>query len=78
MLCLCANHGYLRNMHKLHKKDIPSDSNPFKLCLMLMLAGDIELNPGPIDWSAKCKYAEYFQCGICECEVDWGKRTGQT
>ena len=58
-------------MHKLHKKDIPSDSNPFKLCLLLMLAGDIELNPGPIDWPAKCKYSEYFPCGICECEVDW-------
>ena len=58
-------------MHKLPKKDIPCDSNPFKLCLLLMLAGDIELNLGPIDWPAKCKYTEYFPCGICECEVDW-------
>ena len=60
---LCDNSAYLSNMYKLHKCAIPQYQGSVTL-LVLLLCGDIELNPGP-------PVPSLYPCGICELGVNW-------
>ena len=70
-LALCTNDGYIRNMHRLHKLELPKQSSTLVKLLLLLICGDIQLNPGPTVWPAKSEFAGYFPCGTCELRVDW-------
>ena len=70
-LALNTNNGYLTNPHRLHKLDLPSRSSTLIKLLLLLIGGDIEINPGPIQWPAKSDFAGVFPCGTCELRVDW-------
>ena len=58
---LCDNSAYLSN--KLHKRAIPRYQGSVTL-IVLLLCGDIELNPGP-------PVPSLCPCGICELGVNW-------
>jgi len=63
---VCALHKFGLNIHR-----IPMASEyPRPLCALttalLLLSGDVELNPGP-----RAKNASVFPCGICEQPVTW-------
>ena len=62
---LCNNTGYLKNFHRLHKEGIAT-SHPRGLVglLSLMLSGDIEINPGPVN-------EPMYPCAVCQLGVNW-------
>ena len=59
-LALCTNDGYLRNAYRLHKLDIPPHSSTLVKLMLLLIGGDIELNPGPLEWPAKSDFVGFF------------------
>ena len=69
LLTLCYNGVKLgNNIHSKHsplKLSIPHKATT--LSIVLLLCGDVESNPGPIN------YAEIFPCGWCELKVDWSQ-----
>ena len=65
MELLCTNTGYLTNMYRIHKLFMWPNS-PYKLTVFisLLLAGDIELNPGPV-------HPPMYPCAVCQLGVNW-------
>ena len=63
---VCTNTCYLSNMYRLHKLDIPNKA-PTSLVyfILLMLSGDIEINPGPVD--------SLSPCGVCQLACNWSQ-----
>ena len=62
---LFTQNGYLTNIPRLHKEDFPRHYGAF-ICILLMLAGDVEINPGPAA-------ASVYPCGVCELGVNWSR-----
>ena len=61
---VCTNTCYLSNMYRLHKRDVPNKaSTSLVYFILLMLSGDIEINPGPVD--------SLFPCGVCQLACNW-------
>ena len=79
---ICTNSGILTNpLKQRHRYDIPSYRlRSTSVLLLLLLAGDIESNPGPraenLFPCGMCKpgpnnYANVYPCGYCERPVTW-------
>ena len=58
-------------MYRFHKLDMPPAHQSFITLLLLMLGGDIEPHPGPIEWPEKAQWAGLYPCGVCDMKVDW-------
>ncbi len=56
-LGLCTNNGYIHNTHRLHRLNMPPTHPLMTTLLLLMLGGDIESQPGPLEWPAKKQWA---------------------
>ena len=77
-IMLCTNTsfmtqlGYLKNSYPLSNPIYASRQSSFFSLMVLIIAGDIELNPGPGgDWPAPAEWALLYPCGCCELKVDW-------
>ena len=68
-LSLCDNKNFLGNPFKIRSFKIsPLKPRPRTvILLMLILCGDVELNPGPGNSS-------YYPCGFCERKVSWSDK----
>ena len=70
--CKLLIQNELNKQHSLGKGrriiNIPTNSNKNQhvLCLLLLLSGDIELNPGP-----RAKQVSIYPCGLCDQPVTW-------
>lgn len=70
---LCTNTSRLTNFYRLHTEELAT-SHPIGLVslLSLLLAGDVELKPGPR--SSLSSAAIKFPCGICKKACTWSSR----
>ena len=65
---ICTNTCYLSNMYRLHKSELNNKARlPFLVMLLLLLSGDISLNPGPLSDGL-------FPCGVCQLAVSWSHK----
>ena len=67
--------GHTRNSYPIHAGKLGYSAKQSLLIrlVMLIMAGDIEANPGPVrsDWPAKSEWGSLYPCGCCELRVDW-------
>ena len=67
-LALCTHPGSLRSLKLSRDKSTPGTCRiATALTLVLILSGDIEQNPGPVNNT-------YYPCGHCELQVNYGDK----
>jgi len=65
---ICTNTCYLSNMYRLHKCELHNKVRlPFLVMLLLLMSGNIALNPGPVN-------EVMFPCGVCQLAVNWSHK----
>ena len=65
---LCTNTGLLGNPTRVYRLTRPGYCPYFSTLIVLLMCGDVEINPGP-----RARQSQIFPCGYCQMDMNYSR-----